>query len=293
VIPTLLYTWHNFEVISKATNPERNKAWFYSLLVFITTICVGVVVISLWYVWSWYSLTYPFIVDYTSANCCIAVVLICYCTAACLLGGTIWKARGLSRKRDQLLIQTGPLNKRLVVLHIALLLAQSCLISYNSIASMNAWRKYHFDFSTKPTWIYFFASIGQAILDIFLCLIFCHMVRSKESTRRIMVLHRKAVRKGERIRAKQVNNRSDKTRLDKLLNDEVSASERQLRYQMDDAASAAHLDLSDKEYVEFMKCAAIWFNEHRELLMVSDSYSDISTERTLSDGDDGYHYRPE
>jgi len=108
-----------------------------------------------------------------------------------------------------------------------------------------------------------------------------------------MVLHRKAVRKHERIRAKKANTRTDKTRLDKLLNDDISASERELRYEMDDAASAASLNLNDQDYIELMKCAAIWFNEYKEVLAVPDDYSDISTERSLSDGDDGYHYRPE
>jgi hypothetical protein len=66
--------------------------------------------------------------------------------------------------------------------------------------------------------------ISQAILDAFLCIIFCHMVNNTEATRRIMVLHRKAVRKYERIRVKKANFRTDKTRLDKLLNDDISIS---------------------------------------------------------------------
>jgi hypothetical protein len=108
-----------------------------------------------------------------------------------------------------------------------------------------------------------------------------------------MVLHRKAVRKNERIRAKRANMRTDKTRLDKLLNDDISASERKLRYEMDDAASAASLNLNDQDYIELMKNAAIWFNEYQDVEVVSVTYSDISTEQSLSDGDDGYHYRPE
>jgi hypothetical protein len=61
---------------------------------------------------------------------------------------------------------------------------------------------------------------------------------------------------------------------------------------MDDAASAASLNMSDQDYIELMKCASIWFNKHKELLEVPEDYSDITTERTLSNDDDGYHYRP-
>jgi hypothetical protein len=62
---------------------------------------------------------------------------------------------------------------------------------------------------------------------------------------------------------------------------------------MDDAASAASLNLNDTEYIEFMKCASQWFNEYREMITVPDDNSDISTERTLSDNDDGRMYRNE
>jgi hypothetical protein len=68
------------------------------------------------------------------------------------------------------------------------------------------------------------------------------------------------------------------TRLDKLLNDDISVSERKLRYEMDDAASAASLNLNDQEYIELMKCASIWFNEHKEVLQVPEDYSDITSE---------------
>jgi hypothetical protein len=62
---------------------------------------------------------------------------------------------------------------------------------------------------------------------------------------------------------------------------------------MDDAASAASLDMSDGDFIELMKNVSIWFNEHGALLSVPEDNSDISTERTLSQGDDGYHYRGE
>jgi hypothetical protein len=62
---------------------------------------------------------------------------------------------------------------------------------------------------------------------------------------------------------------------------------------MDEAASAASLNLNDQDYIELMKCASMWFNEHKELLEVTVNYSDITTEQSLSDDDDGYHYRPE
>jgi hypothetical protein len=62
---------------------------------------------------------------------------------------------------------------------------------------------------------------------------------------------------------------------------------------MDDAASAASLNLDDQEYIEMMKNVAIWFHEFKDVLAVEEDYSDISTERSLSEGDDGFHYRGE
>ena len=119
-------------------------------------------------------------------------------------------------------------------------------MGYNTITSTDFRTIVGAESLTKSKAVYFYTSIGQSILDLFLCLVFCHMVHSTEATKRIMVLHKKAVRKNERANAKKANKRTDKTRLDRLLNDsDISPSERLQLYEMDDVASAASLNLDD------------------------------------------------
>jgi hypothetical protein len=49
--------------------------------------------------------------------------------------------------------------------------------------------------------------------------------------------------------------------------------------------------MRDSKNIEMIKGALMWFSI--DDLRASERYSDISSERTLSDDDDGFNYRPE
>jgi len=138
VIPTLMYTWHNFDVLGRASNPQMSKFLYYSRFAYIALISLGVIILPQWLaLCSFNNGGYNLGICSTERISSISIVVICYFSAACFLGLTIFKAKRLARKKDQLMIQTGSLNIKLIVLHITLLLGQSCLMAYNSFASLD------------------------------------------------------------------------------------------------------------------------------------------------------------
>ena len=52
VIPTLLYTWHHFDVLSRASNPNSGKIMFYIRFALIVAISGLVVFLPQWSSWS-------------------------------------------------------------------------------------------------------------------------------------------------------------------------------------------------------------------------------------------------
>ena len=48
VIPTLLYTWHNFDVLSRAAGPSSSNFWYYLRFTFTVAICSAIVIVPKW-----------------------------------------------------------------------------------------------------------------------------------------------------------------------------------------------------------------------------------------------------
>jgi hypothetical protein len=90
VIPTLMYTLHNYEVLNRASDPESSRQTTRQALV--TTFGLGLILTSLWLGLESES--------YFAFVFCTTFVVFNYLIASCLLGGTICKAKGLARKRE-------------------------------------------------------------------------------------------------------------------------------------------------------------------------------------------------
>jgi hypothetical protein len=89
IIPTLMYTLHNYDVLSRASDPESSQCWQTARLILAITFGVGLIFSSV-YVGIYY---FQSISDLTW---CIIFVAINYFTASWLLAGTIFKAKGLA-----------------------------------------------------------------------------------------------------------------------------------------------------------------------------------------------------
>jgi hypothetical protein len=88
IIPTVMYTLHNYDVLSRASDPESNKLWQKMRLILVITSSVGLIIVSISFGIKWTGVL---------SDLCITFVFIIYFVAACLLGSTIFKANGLKR----------------------------------------------------------------------------------------------------------------------------------------------------------------------------------------------------